>query len=210
MERSRASRSDSISSAASSNPILLDSPAPEHDGTTLNPNQADADGDGLDEDMRTAIAALGIMKRGGSSAGGGPSSSSSSSTVPPSSNHSSSRPDPSRSASTTSNTSGSWSHSVPSSNTTASSSVGPASLATESELGDHLDVSEADPNFIARVSQLPLVSGGLEWYERSKASSRVVKVAFILSFSGDFPVGGVGDLAASRGFVDPSSGDIGF
>lgn len=33
-----------------------------------------------------------------------------------------------------------------------------------------------DPHFIARVSQLPIVSGGIEWYERSKANSRVVKV----------------------------------
>ncbi|BGP21391.1 clock controlled protein [Rhodotorula toruloides] len=32
-----------------------------------------------------------------------------------------------------------------------------------------------DPRFMARVSQLPIVSGGLEWYERSKANSRVVK-----------------------------------
>ena len=33
-----------------------------------------------------------------------------------------------------------------------------------------------DPHFMARVSQLPIVSGGIEWYERSKANSRVVKV----------------------------------
>ncbi|GAA6036008.1 hypothetical protein JCM8097_005212 [Rhodosporidiobolus ruineniae] len=33
-----------------------------------------------------------------------------------------------------------------------------------------------DPRFMERVSQLPYVSGGLEWYERSKASSRVVKL----------------------------------
>ncbi|GAA5960018.1 hypothetical protein JCM8115_004500 [Rhodotorula mucilaginosa] len=32
-----------------------------------------------------------------------------------------------------------------------------------------------DPHFMARVSQLPIVSGGIEWYERSKANSRVVK-----------------------------------
>ncbi|GJN92099.1 hypothetical protein Rhopal_005128-T1 [Rhodotorula paludigena] len=33
----------------------------------------------------------------------------------------------------------------------------------------------ADPRFMARVSQLPVISGGIEWYERSKANSRVVK-----------------------------------
>lgn len=40
--------------------------------------------------------------------------------------------------------------------------------------------NEHDPKFIERVSQLPLVSGGLEWYERSKANSRVVKVSSLV------------------------------
>lgn len=46
-----------------------------------------------------------------------------------------------------------------------------------------------DPRFMARVSQLPIVSGGLEWYERSKANSRVVKVrssSFTLFFPSSF------------------------
>lgn len=61
------------------------------------------------------------------------------------------------------------------SSTGQSSPVGPASLAASSERGD-VQVGEGEARFMARVSQLPLVSGGLEWYERSKASSRVVKV----------------------------------
>jgi hypothetical protein len=50
----------------------------------------------------------------------------------------------------------------------------------EAELGGQDEQQGQDPRFMARVSQLPYVSGGLEWYERSKASSRVVKVRFLL------------------------------
>ncbi|KAL8276158.1 hypothetical protein RQP46_011452 [Phenoliferia psychrophenolica] len=97
--------------------------------------------------------------------------------APPS--QSGSRTTDSRSASV-STASGSWGNSGMTSSTGASSPVGPPSHAAESERGeqdqtDDLDLAEGDPNFIARVSQLPLVSGSLEWYERSKRSSRVVK-----------------------------------
>ncbi|GAA5981199.1 hypothetical protein JCM10908_004019 [Rhodotorula pacifica] len=65
-----------------------------------------------------------------------------------------------------------------------------------------------DPHFIARVSQLPIVSGGIEWYERSKANSRVVKYGADLvesSFSAvsrpianNLPLGGALDDFACR------------
>lgn len=58
---------------------------------------------------------------------------------------------------------------------------GQETLALRGENGEEQHPSQ-DPRFMARVSQLPYVSGGLEWYERSKASSRVVKVRFLPSF----------------------------
>lgn len=129
-----------------------------------------------------AIAALGLMRRGSSSTGGGEGG------RPP-------RPHPhveyptSRSASIASTSSAAWYDSGLNSSSGTSSPVGPASVLEDGGSGasvggsfgydvghGHEDVAEGDPRFMARVSQLPLVSGGLEWYERSKASSRVVKV----------------------------------
>ncbi|SGY35384.1 BQ5605_C002g01760 [Microbotryum silenes-dioicae] len=178
-----------------------------------------ATNDGLDEDMRTAIAALGIMRRGGSSNGG---------TAPPLTpqqpqmNHSD-HPHGSEATSSTSYTvtngrtsgwtgpstiSGGASSSSSAASTSSSyldhtrtsSSVGTSEGAMSDDLHHNYDgndksglgddgtsssaagaetetgnVNVNDPNFIARVSQLPIVSGGIEWYERSKASSRVVK-----------------------------------
>ncbi|GAA6058508.1 hypothetical protein JCM10212_006947 [Sporobolomyces blumeae] len=49
------------------------------------------------------------------------------------------------------------------------STAGPARVDGAAAAAEH------DAKFIERVSQLPLVSGGIEWYERSKANSRVVK-----------------------------------
>ncbi|GAA5846759.1 hypothetical protein JCM9279_004429 [Rhodotorula babjevae] len=106
---------------------------------------------------------------------------------------SSRRSDPSRSTSTTSTASASETWTGATSDTGYSSPNGSASVAgtiggdtdmlTERKLGDDEyrgDEGEgehgaADPRFMARVSQLPVVSSGIEWYERSKANSRVVK-----------------------------------
>ncbi|BGP28549.1 transcriptional regulator opi1 [Rhodotorula toruloides] len=52
--------------------------------------------------------------------------------------------------------------------------LGEAELDVEGVGEEGVNGSE-DPRFMARVSQFPIVSGGLEWYERSKANSRVVK-----------------------------------
>ncbi|GAA5871947.1 hypothetical protein JCM3774_000737 [Rhodotorula dairenensis] len=72
----------------------------------------------------------------------------------------------------------------------------------------HQHSAADDPHFIARVSQLPIVSGGIEWYERSKANSRVVKYGADLvesSFSAvsrpitnNLPLGGALDDFACR------------
>ncbi|GAA6002818.1 hypothetical protein JCM10207_007697 [Rhodosporidiobolus poonsookiae] len=124
----------------------------------------------------------------------------SSHSLSPSTHHSrtassSHRSDPSRSTSTASTASNSeaWT-SADTTDTGFSSPVGTASLAgtgaddaySEMDMGglgeaEMRDGEEADgathedPRFMARVSQLPIVSGGIEWYERSKANSRVVK-----------------------------------
>lgn len=105
------------------------------------------------------------------------------------------RSDPSRSASNASMASYSdaWTGTAP-------SEAGDSSLATSISVSHHSGMGAADaaaveaaardgvygpeaahaaaddPHFMARVSQLPIVSGGLEWYERSKAQSKVVKV----------------------------------
>lgn len=48
---------------------------------------------------------------------------------------------------------------------------------TDAAMADETgQAGDDDPHFMTRVSQLPIVSGGIEWYERSKANSRVVKV----------------------------------
>lgn len=189
MDGYRTSRSESISSAASSAPASIDSPQlqqrPHASGSSF-PND---DADGMSEEVRVAIAALGIMKRGGSATGVAGSSNSDSG--PGAAGRAGERPDASRSASTNSNASYSWSASGPTDSTAASSPLAPASVvATESEAGDYDEPSPAghhqqqhqqgeatDPRFIERVSQLPIVSGGLEWYGHAKASSRVVKVS---------------------------------
>lgn len=120
--------------------------------------------------LHDAISALRIMRSG--STGGGPLDSSSQSSS--AAHHH--RPGQSRSPSTVSTTSCLWDGSGLSSSTGASSPVGPASVPPDVDSREH-DFSDGDPNFIARVSQLPLVSGSLEWYERSKKSSRIVGVS---------------------------------
>lgn len=106
------------------------------------------------------------------------------------------RGDPSRSTSIASTASASeaWTgagtsdtgYSSPATSASISYAVADDAEMSEKGLGEaELDVEGAgeqgangneDPRFMARVSQLPIVSGGLEWYERSKANSRVVKV----------------------------------
>lgn len=131
--------------------------------------------------LKDALAALNILRSG--STGAGPANSD-----PPSSSLNTSNSsttffphqppsDPSLSVSTMSTLSSTWDHSDPASTDTSSSPSRSTSLATESEVGDVELLEPEDPNFMARVSQLPLVSGGLELYARSKASSRVVKVS---------------------------------
>lgn len=107
---------------------------------------------------------------------------------------SSRRSDPSRSTSTASTASASEAWTGATSDTGYSSPNGSASVAggdtdmlADNKLapdghgnGEHEHEHGGDPRFMARVSQLPVVSSGIEWYERSKANSRVVKVPFPL------------------------------
>jgi transcriptional repressor OPI1 len=193
MDGYRTSRSESISSAASSAPASVDSPQLEQQQQQQRPHASGSsfpndDSDGMSEEVRVAIAALGIMKRGGSATGvAGPSTSDTGARAGAGAGAAGGGPSGSRSASSTSNASYSWSASGPTDSTAASSPLAPASVvATEREGGDwdepppaghHQQQHEAtDPRFIERVSQLPIVSGGLEWYGHAKASSRVVKV----------------------------------
>ncbi|BGP36344.1 transcriptional regulator opi1 [Rhodotorula kratochvilovae] len=102
---------------------------------------------------------------------------------------SSRRSDPSRSTSTASTASASEAWTGATSDTGYSSPAGSASIAgggagaaddTDMLADKHPhphpeDEAGGDPRFMARVSQLPVVSSGIEWYERSKANSRVVK-----------------------------------
>ncbi|KAM0793366.1 hypothetical protein ACM66B_000821 [Microbotryomycetes sp. NB124-2] len=93
----------------------------------------------------------------------------------------------SRSASTTSHDSYSeWSQFGVALSTAASSPQPPASVASDADEEQqqhgpppHAPAphpsSSSDPKFISRVSQLPVISGGLEWYGQAKANSRVVK-----------------------------------
>ncbi|KAM0755658.1 Opi1-domain-containing protein [Meredithblackwellia eburnea MCA 4105] len=173
----RSSRSQSTSSSASGLPSHEPSTPSEQafplDSNVTNDSNDDQDDPAL---LHDAISALRIM-RSGSNSGGPldqiPPASAGTSPHPATGNgptaRSRDRPSQSRSASTVSTTSGSWDFSAQTSSTGASSPV-PAN----SEQGD-AEFTEGDPNFIARVSQFPIVSGSLEWYERSKRSSRVVK-----------------------------------
>ncbi|GAA5828134.1 hypothetical protein JCM11251_002605 [Rhodosporidiobolus azoricus] len=141
------------------------------------------------------------------------------------------RSDPSRSTSTASTASASEAWTTPGgtsstgASTGFSSPVGTTSVFCEGGGHDDADMSERglgeaeldgqdeegqhqDPKFMARVSQLPYVSGGLEWYERSKASSRVVKLGADLvesSFSAvsrpitnNVQLGGLDDFACRQ------------
>ena len=152
---SRSTRSSSLVSTSSVRSEAVNSP--DLDGGAFPAAALTVE----DDDVRMAIAALGIMKNTRSAAAGAPLASG--------------QIDPSRSTSTLSTASG-WSRSGTHPSTGASSPTGPASLPPFSDFGD---VETEDPKFMSRVSQLPLVSGGLEWYERSKASSRVVKVRLV-------------------------------
>ena len=102
---------------------------------------------------------------------------------------SSRRSDPSRSTSTTSTASASetWTgatsdtgYSSPNGSASVAGTAGDTDMLGDRKLGDGEGEHEAaDPRFMARVSQLPVVSSGIEWYERSKANSRVVKVRLV-------------------------------
>ncbi len=182
--------------------------------------------EGMTDDMRIAISALGLMREG-SLSGKSPTPTTSSSSLAPvltqqqqphyagagtgsiltEPRHASAggahgrgrsdsrRSDPSRSASTASMASYSeaaWTG-AGTSETGFSSPAGSMYIANgavgsgrDAEMGPTAAASQGgpgephpaadDPHFMARVSQLPIVSGGIEWYERSKANSRVVKV----------------------------------
>ncbi|GAA5900792.1 hypothetical protein JCM5296_004896 [Sporobolomyces johnsonii] len=196
MEASAAGPSSSEPPLASTSSSFLHAhPASQHASPDLSPHDSPPDEDqDMTDDMRIAISALGLMRKG----------SLGSSTAPPSHPHpppppraqadhhdhsrapsSHYRSDPSRSASTasTSTVSETWGTAA-TSETGASSPLTTGSVAAaDSDAGDYIgdrgvdddDGGEQDPRFMARVSQLPIVSGGIEWYERSKANSRVVK-----------------------------------
>ena len=183
--------------------------------------------EGMTDDMRIAISALGLMREG-SLSGKSPTPTTSSAHAPlhhqqqqplhaeaartdpffaepvhslaggaqARGRSDSRRSDPSRSASTASMASYSeaaWTG-AGTSETGFSSPAGSMYIANgavgssrDAEMGPHNGTAAGggpgephpaadDPHFMARVSQLPIVSGGIEWYERSKANSRVVKV----------------------------------
>jgi len=173
-----------------------------HLPSSAEPRQQPLDKMGQDEvmtdDMKLAISALGLLRSEG---GGGASS------HPPTPHHSQTSQFPnhsptlsshqyrSTSTASTSGASDQWGTNTNSSlvsgsetGTGTSSPLTTTSIA-HSDQGDYFkrpgiegeyeleEGNEHDPKFIERVSQLPLVSGGLEWYERSKANSRVVKVS---------------------------------
>lgn len=145
-------RSTSIDSHASE--LDYSSSNQHEDVATPVPTAGVDDDDG--EDVRIAIAALGIMRSGSIS-----------------SNHSNPQSNKRSLIGTSTNSTRSAGPSTEATSSTgASSPNGGSSIRSASERGE----DTGDPTFIARVSQLPLVSGGLEWYERSKANSRVVKV----------------------------------
>ncbi|GAA5957425.1 hypothetical protein JCM3765_001133 [Sporobolomyces pararoseus] len=157
----------------------------------------------MTDDMRLAVSALGLLRSEGTGGGGEvPASQSTSAPHQPQLSSSSAGPSyPSahqyRSTSTasTSTASDAWGTSSSTflqsgseTGTGTSSPLTTTSIApSEGEGGDYFkrgqleqegedaEGVEGDARFIERVSQLPLVSGGLEWYERSKANSRVVK-----------------------------------
>ncbi|GAA5922330.1 hypothetical protein JCM1841_003071 [Sporobolomyces salmonicolor] len=181
--------------ASTSSSCLHAHPASQRASAALSPHDTPPDEDqSMTDDMRIAISALGLMRKGSLGSSTAPPSRSHPPPPPrehvdhhyPSRNHSSQhRSDPSRSASTasTSTVSETWGTAA-TSETGASSPLTTGSVAAaESDAGDYVgdrgvendDGGEQDPRFMARVSQLPLVSGGIEWYERSKANSRVVK-----------------------------------
>jgi hypothetical protein len=129
----------------------------DNEVATPHPTTVSMEGEEDDsEDVRMAIAALGIMRSG--------SISSANHSLSNSVHHNSARSGPSTEANTSFGSTG------PSSITSAQTSTAP------SEAGG--DIQQVlDPTFISRVSQLPLVSGGLEWYSRSKQASPLVKVS---------------------------------
>lgn len=151
----------------------------------------------MTDDMKLAISALGLLR----SEGGGATTTPHHSQTSQFPNHSpalSSSQYRSTSTASTSTHSDQWGTNTNSSllsgsetGTGTSSPLTTTSIAP-SDQGDYFkrpgldgeyeleEGNEHDPKFIERVSQLPLVSGGLEWYERSKANSRVVKVSSIV------------------------------
>ncbi|GAA6023673.1 hypothetical protein JCM11491_005268 [Sporobolomyces phaffii] len=128
----------------------------------------------MTDDMRLAVSALGLLRsEGGPGGGGAP-------PPPPPHHHLDDHHDPSTSSSAASTST--WTAGTG----TGTTSSPVTTTTTTSELGERGDYffdapravavgGESDPKFIERVAQLPLVSGGLEWYERSKQTSRVVK-----------------------------------
>lgn len=137
----------------------------------------------MTDDMRLAVSALGLLRSEGGPGGGG--------APPPHHHHLDDHHDPSTSSSAASTST--WTTGTGTGTGTTSSPV-TTTTTTTSEPGERGDYffdeprgaavgGESDPKFIERVAQLPLVSGGLEWYERSKQTSRVVKASLALSLS---------------------------
>ncbi|GAA5985186.1 hypothetical protein JCM5350_004263 [Sporobolomyces pararoseus] len=170
------------------------------DMSTTAPGQ----GEVMTDDMKLAISALGLLRNEGTVGGGGGEPSNSAPHQPHLSSSSAAAAGPSyhsahqyRSTSTasTSTASDAWGTSSSTflrsgseTGTGTSSPLTTTSIAPSDgegmdyfkrgqadQEGEDVEGVEGDARFIERVSQLPLVSGGLEWYERSKANSRVVK-----------------------------------
>ena len=184
---------DGASTSAPTSHDLTDSTSRMAPGIAAERDTAVA-GEEDDDDVRMAVSALGIMRCGSFDSAPSPAAS-----VSGGAGHSGrrSRPfvDVSRSASTASAASSTVSSADtrPTTNTTDSTASTSPSRQSASKSShkliddddvvlqqDEAEESAAvvqDPNFIARASQFPIVSGALNAYERSKASSRVVKVS---------------------------------
>lgn len=143
------------------------------DGARIGPG-----GEGEGDDVLLAVQALGLMRAGSDQGQPYHDNKPTTNHVEQSKHRGGGGVTASRSASTASHRSLSWSTSRPTPSTTASSPSRASSQQDKDAIANgEMVIDEGDPKFIARVSALPIVSGGLEWYERSKASSRVVKVS---------------------------------
>ncbi|GAA5899397.1 uncharacterized protein JCM6883_005206 [Sporobolomyces salmoneus] len=164
-------------------------PPPPEEPSSITPTTLDSGKDEImTDDMRLAVSALGLLRSEGAAASSGGGGGGGNWSAPQSiaSNAGGPNPEAWGTASSTStfrsdtgiSGTGTSGTSSPLTTTSIAPSEGGGGgdyfkrgqLQGEEEEGE----GEGDAKFIERVAQFPLVSGGIEWYERSKANSRVV------------------------------------